>query len=86
MDRNVTDFAALEKLSLADFIARSVLLRGVTDQTRNDILDWCEKNYAASDYPNMTAYETQHGLWTMRGSFEGVDAVKNAALFRMFWN
>ena len=86
MDRDVTDFDALKKMSLVDFLARSVLLRDVTDATRVEILDWCEKTYVVAEYPSMTAYETQHGKWTMRGSFEGENAVKNAALFRMFWD
>lgn len=85
MDRNVTDFAALKEMSLADFSARSVLLRGVLDDTFTSIKEWCEATYAPGALPNLTGHETQHGKWTVRASFSGEHAVKNAAMFRMFW-
>lgn len=79
MDRDVT-------VSTTPDGRHCVLLRDVSDETRVEILDWCERMYFEGDRPSITAYETRHGKWTMRGSFVGDDSEKNAALFRMFWN
>lgn len=81
----MTDLVAIENMSLADFLARSVLVAGVSDDTFNSIREWCSANYKNHGEINMTGREAQHGIWTVRASFTGVDAVKNAALFRMFW-
>lgn len=85
MDRNVTDLDAIKKMSLADFMARSVVLTGVSEDTFAGIRVWCEDTYPDTSLINMSGHETQHGIWTIRASFEGDDAVKNAALFRIFW-
>ena len=85
MDRNVTDLDAIKKMSLADFSARSVLLTGVKDDTFAGIRAWCETTYSDTRLINISGVETQHGVWTIRTTFEGDDAVKNAALYRIFW-
>ena len=85
MDRNVTDLDAIKNMSLADFMARSVLLTGVSDDTFSGIRAWCENTYPDTSLINVSGTETQHGVWTIRATFEGDEAVKNAALYRIFW-
>lgn len=81
----MVDLAAVKNMSLEDFSLRSVLLADVSTDTFDTIKEWCSTTYENHSDINVTARQTRHEVWAVRASFVGDDAVKNAALFRMFW-
>lgn len=80
------NFSELKSMSMADFSARSIRLSGVKAADFTALREWCEENFSEEHLPAISANEEKHGRWTVRVSFLHGDSVKNASLFRMFWD
>lgn len=69
-----------------DFSARHVAVSRISQTKFEEIRAWCDATYGENN-PDLTlsGYSPQFEKWTIRAVFDGPDAIKNAALFRVFW-
>lgn len=47
---------------------------------------WCKESFDEGSYPEVSASDQYDGKMTAVFIFKGSDSLKNAALFRIFWD